>query len=63
MTRKTRKPTGEARRPYQTPELRRVRLVPDEAVLASCKNTRTAGPTGMAGKCIGSPSTCFQNAS
>jgi hypothetical protein len=63
MTRKPRQPSGETRRTYQTPELRRVRLVPDEAVLASCKNTRTAGPTGMAGKCVGSPSTCFQNAS
>jgi hypothetical protein len=40
-----------------------VRLVPDEAVLASCKNSQTSGPTGLAGKCIGSPSTCFNNAS
>lgn len=52
-----------ARRPYEPPQLRRVRLVPDEAVLASCKNSATSGPTGLAGKCVGSPSTCFNNAS
>jgi hypothetical protein len=54
---------GAARRVYEPPQLRRVRLVPDEAVLASCKNNTTSGPTGLTGKCVGSPSTCFQNAS
>lgn len=63
MTRNASRPSGDSRRPYQAPELRRVRLVPDEAVLASCKNNSTSGPTGLAGKCVGSPSTCFQNAS
>jgi hypothetical protein len=52
-----------ARRTYEPPQLRRVRLVPDEAVLASCKNNQTSGPTGLAGKCVGSPSSCFNNAS
>jgi hypothetical protein len=51
------------RRAYEPPLLRRVSLVPDEAVLASCKNNQTSGPTGLAGKCVGSPSTCFNNAS
>jgi hypothetical protein len=50
-------------RAYEPPRLSRVHLVPDEAVLASCKNSVTAGPTGLAGKCVGSPSTCFNNAS
>ncbi len=63
MSRETRRPAVPVRRPYQAPQLQRVRLVPDEAVLASCKNNSTAGPTSLAGKCIGSPSTCFQNAS
>ncbi len=51
------------RRAYEPPRLTRIHLVPDEAVLASCKNNVTAGPAGIAGKCVGSPSTCFQNAS
>ncbi|MFQ5876151.1 MAG: hypothetical protein ACE5JH_00435 [Acidobacteriota bacterium] len=51
------------RQAYEPPQLRRVRLVPDEAVLASCKNNVTNGPTGIAGKCIGQPSQCFMNES
>ena len=54
---------GAGRRPYEAPELRRVRLVPDEAVLASCKNTSTAGPLGGSQKCTGNPSLCFRDAS
>jgi hypothetical protein len=52
-----------ARRPYETPNLRRIRLVPDEAVLASCKNNATAGPAGPVQKCAGNPSICSHNAS
>jgi len=52
-----------ARRAYVAPQLRRVRLVPEEAVLASCKNQTTSGPTGHVGKCIAEPSVCFMNAS
>ena len=52
-----------SRRPYETPNLRRVRLVPDEAVLASCKNNATAGPAGPVQKCAGNPAICSKNAS
>lgn len=52
-----------ARRPYRTPELRRVSLVPDEAVLASCKNASVQGPQGASLKCTGSPSLCSRDAS
>ena len=50
------------RRAYDKPVLRRVRLVPDEAVLASCKNNTTAGPAGPISKCAVAAS-CFHNAS
>jgi len=52
-----------ARRPYRAPELRRVSLVPDEAVLASCKNASVQGPQGASIKCTGSPSLCSRDAS
>jgi hypothetical protein len=51
------------RRPYAAPDLQRVRLVPDEAVLASCKNNATAGPAGPVQKCAGNPAICSHNAS
>jgi hypothetical protein len=51
-----------ARRPYESPSLRRVRLVPDEAVLASCKNQSVAGPSGPIGKCAVT-AMCSHNAS
>jgi len=51
------------RRAYEAPNLRRVRLVPDEAVLASCKNNATAGPAGPIQKCTGNPAVCSHNAS
>ena len=51
------------RRPYETPSLRRVRLVPDEAVLASCKSNVTAGPGGPVQKCAANPAICSHNAS
>jgi len=51
------------RRTYQTPALRRVRLVPDEAVLASCKNNVTAGPAGPIQKCAANPAVCSHSAS
>jgi hypothetical protein len=52
-----------ARRPYRAPELRRVSLVPDEAVLASCKNASVQGPQGASIKCTGIPSLCSRDAS
>ena len=52
-----------ARRPYESPRLRRVRLVPDEAVLASCKNSATAGPAGPVQKCAANPAICSHSAS
>jgi hypothetical protein len=51
------------RRAYEAPSLRRVRLVPDEAVLASCKSNATAGPAGPVQKCAGNPAVCSHNAS
>ena len=54
---------GGTRRAYEAPILRRVRLVPDEAVLASCKNNATAGPAGPVQKCTGNPAICSHNAS
>ena len=51
------------RRAYEAPSLRRVRLVPDEAVLASCKSNVTAGPAGPIQKCTGNPAVCSHNAS
>lgn len=51
------------RRPYQPPQLRRVSLVPDEAVLASCKNASTQGPQGASIKCTGAPALCSHNGS
>lgn len=56
-------PGAPARRPYQPPQLRRVSLVPDEAVLASCKNASTQGPAGASIKCTGAPSICSHNGS
>lgn len=52
-----------ARRPYESPRLSRVRLVPDEAVLASCKSNVTAGPNGPINKCTANPALCSHNAS
>ena len=57
------KDAGGKKRRYEPPELTRVRLVPDEAVLASCKNNATAGPTGAAKKCAGPPAMCSHSAS
>ena len=59
---KTRNEAG-VRRTYETPALRRVRLVPDEAVLASCKNNATAGPAGPIQKCATNPAVCSHSAS
>ena len=63
MRRDRGRPTAGARRAYETPRLIRVRLVPDEAVLASCKNNSTAGPAGPIQKCAGNPAICSHNAS
>jgi len=51
------------RKPYEAPGLRRVRLVPDEAVLASCKSNTVPGPLGPIQKCAGNPPICWHNAS
>lgn len=63
MTRIHDTPERRARRPYRAPELRRVSLVPDEAVLASCKNASVQGPQGASFKCTGIPSLCSRDAS
>jgi len=44
------------RKPYRKPEVKRVRLVPEEAVLGGCKNVGTSGPPGLAN--CGLPSPC-----
>lgn len=36
---------------YQKPEIRKIRLVPSEAVLQACKTTGVVGPGGSG--CIG----------
>ncbi len=54
---------GAPRRRYEAPQLRRIRLVPNEAVLASCKNNATAGPAGPIGKCATNPAVCSLSAS
>ena len=54
---------GGQKRHYKTPQLTRVRLVPDEAVLTSCKNNATVGPTGSAKECAGPPAPWSHNAS
>lgn len=51
------------RRPYQTPQLRRISLLPDEAVLASCKNNSTRGPWGIFARCVGPVALCSHNGS
>lgn len=38
----------EPRKPYAPPEIVRVNLRPEEAVLAACKSTVVAGPIGSA---------------
>ena len=38
------------RKPYTKPELRRIQLRPEEAVLGACKTSGTSGPGGM-GNC------------
>jgi len=63
MTRDMKQPGPALRRRYETPQLQRIRLVPDEAVLASCKNQSTAGPAGPVGKCAANPAICSHNAS
>lgn len=63
MTRDRRDSLSASRRPYRPPALTRVRLVPDEAVLASCKNNSTAGPAGPIGKCATNPAVCSHSAS
>ena len=45
---------NEPRKPYVKPELRRIELRPEEAVLGACKTSGIAGP-GF-GVCV--PSTC-----
>jgi hypothetical protein len=38
----------ESRKPYSPPEIVRVNLRPEEAVLAACKSSVVAGPVGSA---------------
>ena len=63
MTRERSQAAAPPRRPYQAPLLRRVSLVPDEAVLASCKTDSTQGPQGASLKCTGAPALCSHNGS
>jgi len=50
----------EPKKPYAKPEIRQVALRPEEAVLGSCKTSKTSGP-GQ-GKCS-APSACSSLAS
>jgi hypothetical protein len=56
-------PPRSPRRAYQPPALTRIHLVPDEAVLASCKNAATVGPLGAPSKCNGAPALCSHDGS
>ena len=49
--------TNRKKPPYSKPELRRVELRPDEAVLGNCKTTGSAGP-GSGSSCAPSGSSC-----
>ena len=60
---KSQPPDPSSRRAYRPPRLTRVHLVPEEAVLASCKNNSTPGPAGPIQKCAGGPPVCWHNAS
>ena len=63
MSPKPAPPDAPARRAYQPPRLTRVHLIPDEAVLASCKNASTQGPLGASAKCTGTPALCSHSGS
>jgi len=63
MSPKPARPDPSARRAYQPPRLTRVHLVPDEAVLASCKTATTQGPLGASAKCTGIPALCSHSGS
>jgi hypothetical protein len=63
MTDSPRSPLAAERRRYERPALKRVRLVPDEAVLASCKTNQIPGPAGPIGKCATNPAICSHNGS
>lgn len=60
---KPRSTPAAGRQPYAPPRLQRVSLVPDEAVLATCKNTTTQGPAGASAKCTGAPPVCWHDGS
>ena len=47
--------SGRVKKPYQKPEIRKIELRPEEAVLGGCKNTGYAGPAQ--GTCT-VPTTC-----
>jgi len=50
----------QARKPYAKPEVQQVSLRPEEAVLGSCKTTKTSGP---AQAICSAPSPCSSLAS
>lgn len=39
------------KKPYQHGQIKRVKLVPEEAVLMSCKSHMVGGPTNFRGMC------------
>lgn len=49
------------KKPYVKPEVKRVMLRPEEAVLGSCKTTKISGADNP--KCSGPPSACSSLAS
>jgi len=45
------------KKPYMKPEVKQIRLIPEEAVLGFCKNASYAGPlASVCGNCSGSGS-------
>lgn len=49
------------RKPYVKPEMERIQLVPEEAVLGGCKSISGAEGIGQTGNCM--TSSCIVNAS
>ena len=52
--------TEKRKKAYRKPEIKRVRLMPEEAVLGGCKTT--GGPGEYASSCT-APSNCFTEGS
>ena len=57
MNKKNKNMNKKNKKPYKKPEIKRVKLTPEEAVLATCKTS--IGAIGTQGKCV---ATCASSA-